>query len=192
VITSGIAESSYRPRAWTNASASWSIPFDAAVTAATAAAVLSRSAPAAASPTTTSAEPLLSYELDRLFRSERRPADADMTYARAEAGRILLASARDLTADDRAYLARLTAARTGLAPANAERRVDEVVGKAKQAIRKARANSVIIGFMTAAALLAGAAAAWFAACFGGRHRDATTAPSVTWPLWPPRRATTLP
>ena len=34
------------------------------------------------------AEPILSYELDRLFRAPRRPADIDMTPERAEAGRI--------------------------------------------------------------------------------------------------------
>ncbi len=46
----------------------------------------------------------------------------------------------------------------------------------------------MLGFMTAAALLLGAAAAWYAACLGGRHRDEDIAPSWMWP----RRATTLP
>jgi hypothetical protein len=161
----------------------------ALITAATAASVLSSAAPAAGSPMTTTAEPLLSYEIDRLFRSERRPAEGDMTHARAEAGRILLASARDRKADDLSYLARLTAARTGLAPADAERRVNEVADRAQHAVSKARRSGVILGFMTAAALLLGAAAAWFAACLGGRHRDSETAPSLTWPLWPSRRAT---
>jgi hypothetical protein len=159
----------------------------ALITAMTAGAVLSRAAPAAASPTTTSAEPLLSYEIDRLFRSDRRP-EGDMSLARAEAGRILLTTGRDLTADDRAYLIRLTAARTGLSPADAERRVGEVLDRSRQAIRKARQSSVMLGFLSAAALLLGAAAAWFAASLGGRHRDSDIAPA--W-MWPPR-ATTLP
>ena len=161
----------------------------ALIVAGSAAGVLSRAAPAAASPATTSAEPLLSYEIDRLFRSERRTADGDMTSARAEAGRILLAASRDLTADDRAYLIRLTAARTGLSPADAERRVGEVLDRSRQSIRNARRNTVILGFMTAAALLLGAAAAWFGAALGGRHRDGDIVPAWT---WPPRRATTLP
>jgi hypothetical protein len=38
---------------------------------------------------------------------------------------------------------------------------------------------VIVAFMTAAALVLGAAAAWFAACLGGRHRD-EAAPSLMW------------
>jgi len=161
----------------------------ALIVAGSAAGVLSRAAPAAASPATTSAEPLLSYEIDRLFRSERRTADGDMTSARAEAGRILLAASRDLTADDRAYLIRLTAARTGLSPADAERRVGEVLDRSRQSIRNARRNTVILGFMTAAALLLGAAAAWFGAALGGRHRDGDIVPAWT---WPPHRATTLP
>jgi hypothetical protein len=168
------------------------VMISALVTAATAGAVLSRAAPAAASPSTTSAEPLLSYELDRLFRSDRRAADDDLTYARAEAGRLLLAASRDITPDDRAYLVRLTAARTGLAPADADRRVNEVIERSRLAVAKVRRGSVILGFMTAAALLLGAAAAWFAACFGGRHRDGEKAPSAMWPLWPPGSARSLP
>jgi hypothetical protein len=163
--------------------------------AVTAASVLARAAPAAGSPTATAAEPLLSYEIDRLFRSDRR-VEGDMSLARAEAGRILLAGARDLTADDRAYLVRLTSARTGLSPGDAERRVGEVLDRSRQAIRKARQSNVMLGFMTAAALLLGAAAAWSAACLGGSHRDNDVAPSWTWPprraTIPPRRATTLP
>jgi hypothetical protein len=52
------------------------------------------------------AEPLLSYELDRLYRSARRPPNVDLSSDRAEAGRILLtASGHDgMSADDRAYL----------------------------------------------------------------------------------------
>jgi len=74
---------------------------------------------------------------------------------------------RDMTPDDRAYLSRLVAARTGLAQLDADRRVGEVVVEARQAARRARATSVIIGFVTAASLAIGAAAAWFAAGIGG-------------------------
>jgi hypothetical protein len=161
----------------------------ALIAAATAASLLSRAAPAAASPGTTSAEPLLSYEIDRLFRSDRR-IEGDMTLARAEAGRILLAASRDAKADDLNYLSRVVAARTGVAQGDAERRVRETVDRAREAIRKARQSSVMLGFLTAAALLLGAAAAWFAAGLGGGHRDRDIAPS--W-YWPPRRSgATLP
>jgi hypothetical protein len=71
----------------------------------------------------------------RLFRSDRPPA-ADMTYTRAEAGRILLtaSSHRGLQDDDRGYLVRLVTARTGLAQPEAERR-----GPRQQEDRSSRA-----------------------------------------------------
>jgi len=129
----------------------------------------------------------LTYELDRLFRAERRP-DAVDPEARAEAGRILMTGAgrRDIAPEDRSYLARLVAARTGLAPADADRRVGQIIDETRRAARRARATSIVIGFMTAASLVAGAAAAWFAAEFGGRHRDRAIAPPLRW-SW--RRAT---
>ncbi len=117
-------------------------------------------------------ENIIAYDLDKLFRGERRPA-GDMGYVRAEAGRILLttASHTGMTGDDRAYLVRLVATTTGLAPADADRRVTEVAGEAKSDIDRARRSAVLLGFMTGAAALLGAVMAWFAACAGGRHRD---------------------
>jgi hypothetical protein len=46
--------------------------------------------------------------------------------------------------EDRAYLVRLTAAHTGLAPPDAERRVDEVAARAKENITRARRSAVIL------------------------------------------------
>ena len=45
--------------------------------------------------------------------------------------------------------------------------------------RKARRSAVVVGFMTAAGLLLGAAVAWFAAVAGGSHRDGTPL-SLNW------------
>ena len=53
----------------------------------------------------------------------------------------------------------------------ADRRVMEVSGQAKTDIDRARHTGVLLGFMIGAAALVGAAAAWFAACAGGRHRE---------------------
>jgi hypothetical protein len=64
--------------------------------------------------------------------------------------------------------------------AEAERRVDDVVARAKESINRARRSVVILAFMTGAAALIGAAAAWFAACAGGRHRDGRDAPHFLW------------
>jgi hypothetical protein len=121
----------------------------------------------------------LAYELDRLFRSERRPDTVDPD-ARAEAGRILMTGLgrRDIASDDRTYLTRVVSARTGLNANDAGQRVSQVVAEARQANRQARASAIIIGFMTAASLTAGAAAAWFAAEIGGRHRDQSINPPL--------------
>ena len=133
----------------------------------------------ALAPSAATAEPLLAFELDRLFRADRRPTDAVEPDIRAQAARIITTSFghADMAADDRAYLVRMVMTRTGLAQPDAERRVTEVIAQARRAIRHARANAVILAFMAAASLLAGAAVAWYAAGFGGRHRDGEAIPA---------------
>lgn len=146
------------------------------------------SAGAAGPATSVAGENIIAFDLDRLFRAERRPEGGDLTYARAEAARILLtaSSHSGVAADDRAYLVRLVAARTGLQGADAERRVDTVIASAREDIARARKSAVILAFMAGSAALLGAAAAWFAACLGGRHRDAPSAPSMMWSMKGPR------
>jgi hypothetical protein len=148
------------------------------VIAASVVGVASKAVEPAASPNATAGEPLIAYELDHLFRAERRPPEADLTYSRAEAGRILLAATgrQGISADDRAYLVRLVANKTGIAPSEAEKRVDTAITGATTAVQKARRSAVILGFSTAASLLLGAAPAWYAATAGGRHRDDATRP----------------
>ena len=126
----------------------------------------------AGSATSVAGENIIAFDLDRLFRGERRPA-TDMTYIRSEAARILLttSSHTGMSGDDRNYLVRLVAGTTGLSPADADRRVTEVAGQAKANIDRARHTGVLLGFMIGAAALVGAGAAWFAACAGGRQRD---------------------
>jgi hypothetical protein len=123
-------------------------------------------------------ENLIAYDLDQLFRADRRPQNVDLAYVRSEASRILLTTAghAGITPDDRAYLIRLTAANTGLQPPEAERRVDVAIVQARDNIRKARRAGVILAFMAGAAALPGAAVAWFAACTGGQHRDGKVIP----------------
>ncbi|MGT2435433.1 hypothetical protein ACU4GH_05630 [Bradyrhizobium betae] len=142
------------------------------------AATLSRTPTGATSARTSAAEPLLSYELDRLYRAGRRAPTVDLSAERAEAGRILLTtSSHDgLSADDRTYLIQQVAGTTGLAPAEAERRVDTVIANAKTAIARSRRSTIILAFSVATAILLGAIAAWAAACAGGRHRDGEPLP----------------
>jgi hypothetical protein len=143
------------------------------------AATLSRSTVAVGSIRTSAAEPLLSYELDRLYRAGRRAPNIDLTSERAEAGRILLtaSSHNGMSVDDRAYLIQQVAGATGLAGPDAERRVDSVIVNAKTAIARSRRSTVILAFSVATALLLGAVAAWAAACAGGRHRDGAPLPN---------------
>jgi len=90
------------------------------------AATVSRTSPARSASQATAAEPLLSYELDRLFRAARRAPNVDLSAERAEAGRILLttSSHSGVSSDDRTYLIQQVGALTGLSPADSERRVD--------------------------------------------------------------------
>ncbi|MEA2883618.1 MAG: hypothetical protein QOH32_2874 [Bradyrhizobium sp.] len=136
-----------------------------------------RPSPATAS-NSSAAEPILSYELDRLFRSARRPPNVDLRADRAEAGRILLTSSGHdgVSTDDRAYLIQLVASTTGLSAADAERRVDNGIANARTALNRSRRSTVILAFSLATALLLGAVAAWAAACAGGRHRDGAPLP----------------
>jgi hypothetical protein len=140
------------------------------------AAAVSRSSPSSAN--TSAAEPVLSYELDRLYRAPRRPANVELSSERAEAGRILLTASghEGVSAEDRTYLIQQVAAVTGLAPADAERRVDSVISNAKTALTRSRRSTIILAFSLGASLLLGAAAAWAAACAGGRHRDGAPLP----------------
>lgn len=128
---------------------------------------------------TAGAPGFLAYELDRLFRSERRlePVALDV---RAEASRILMKGIgrQELPSEDRAHLNRLVVGATGLAAPDAERRVIQVLTEARNAASQARRTAVILGFAAAAALAAAAAAAWFAAGEGGKHRDAEFAPPL--------------
>jgi hypothetical protein len=125
----------------------------------------------------------MEYAVDTLFRSENPQGPESATDSGAEAARILAVSAAQgsLSADDKAHLARLVQARTGLAQPEAEQRIDRVLAtiqsaadKAKAVADKARRATIITAFVTAASLVVSAAAAWWAAGMGGRHRDEGT------------------
>jgi hypothetical protein len=143
--------------------------------------------------TSVAGENIIAFDLDRLFRGERRLPEGNLEQHRAEAARVLLTSSshRGVLAEDRTYLIRLVAALTGLAPPDAERRVDTVIAQARDNISRARRAAVILAFMAGAAALLGAAAAWFAAGVGGRHRD-ETAPPLRWTILGPRVVTRPP
>lgn len=135
---------------------------------------------AASPPRDTAGAPaFLAYEIDRLFRSERRPEPATPE-VRAEAGRLIMKGLgrTELPGEDRIQLVRLTAAVSGMAPPDADRRVTQVLTDARNAASQARRVAVVLGFCLAAGLAAAAAAAWIAAGIGGKHRDEEFAPPM--------------
>jgi hypothetical protein len=120
------------------------------------------------------------YLLDMLFRPVQPNPQGNTAEAKAEAGRILAAGATgDISQPDHDYLAQLVSSRTGLAPADAGKRVDEVITQEKQAVDRAKqaadaARKAAAGFSiyTAASMLIGAFIACVAGAIGGRQRDA--------------------
>ena len=101
------------------------------------------------------------------------PNPAAAADLRDEATRILASSvsAGQLSVADRTYLAQVVAHRAGVAPADAEKRVDIAYADAGRAIDQACKSVVLVGLVTTTALLFGLAATWYAAQRGGHHRD---------------------
>ncbi|MGO6671835.1 hypothetical protein [Rhizobium leguminosarum] len=136
----------------------------------------------AASSTASAADLPTAYFTDALLRPEqaRAGATSDDTAATAEVSRILLngAAAGQIPDDDKAYLATIVSARTGLSEADARTRVDTVLKriddakvaaqKAADEARKAASTTALLGALS---LLIGAFIASAAAAFGGSQRD---------------------
>ncbi|MDV4177755.1 hypothetical protein R1521_04430 [Rhizobium brockwellii] len=136
----------------------------------------------AVSSTASAADLPTAYFTDALLRPEqaRAGATSDDTAATAEVSRILLngAAAGQIPDDDKAYLATIVSARTGLSEADARTRVDTVLKriddakvaaqKAADEARKAAATTALLGALS---LLIGAFIAAAAAAFGGSQRD---------------------
>lgn len=148
-------------------------------TAATAAGTAGASAAASASG---APDLSTSYFTDALLRPERVSADArgDDAAATAQISRILLqgAATGSVPDGDKAYIANIVAARTGLSEADARNRVDTVLKQvddakttAKDATDKARKAAATTALIGAISLLIGAFISATAAALGGRQRD---------------------
>ena len=118
----------------------------------------------------------INIAVDSMLRSPKAANDARSEEVRGEVTRLLssYSGKTPLVGADRTYLVELVATRTGLPQAQAEARVDTAVVQMADSINRARKVSVIAGFMAAASLLLGAAAAWWGASVGGKHRDEGT------------------
>jgi hypothetical protein len=104
------------------------------------------------------------------------PTGTNAGPSRAEVLRLWTASFRDnqdLSAADKAYVAQVVAARTGLSQADAEKRVNDVITEAKTAADETRKSAAKLSFWLTAAMLFGAFAASLAAVEGGSLRDGT-------------------
>src|SRR5436305_5965839 len=111
------------------------------------------------------------YLTDSLFRADHVVTVAPDT--RDEAGRILsMALANNgLSDSDKSYLAQIVATTTGLAPADASKRVENVMSETKRQADEARKAGSLLSFMTGLSLLIGAFIAGAAAALGGLQRD---------------------
>lgn len=120
----------------------------------------------------------LATALDNIMRTGgQQPVT---TEERNEASRIFVAALTNgrIEQADRDYLAERLAVRANVSPQDAQKRIDDVFARltqaketAKQAAERARKIAVLSAFLTAAALLVGAAAAAWGAGLGGEHRD---------------------
>ncbi|TCR65681.1 hypothetical protein [Bosea sp. BK604] len=120
----------------------------------------------------------LATALDSVMRSNgQQPPTAE---ERDEASRIFVNALSNgrIEQGDRDYLASRLSARSNISAEDAQKRIDEAYSRlnqaketAKAAAEKARKIAVLSAFLTAAALLVGAAASVWAAGLGGEHRD---------------------
>ena len=118
----------------------------------------------------------MDYYTDKLMRSDAvagtTAISADTQY-NAQIGRILATNiaARTFDETDKAYVVREISSRTGMAEADAQKRLDDTVATLKAQAETARRYAVLFAFLTAASLLVSGLAAWWAATTGGKHRD---------------------
>ncbi len=119
-----------------------------------------------------------------MLRTDKPDAAGASGDLRQETMRILANSIKNgsLAADDRAYLAKRIAARTGLDQAAAEKRVDDVYARgaaaaakakatAKEAADTARKAAAATALWLTVAMLIGAFVASWCATLGGKLRD---------------------
>jgi hypothetical protein len=113
------------------------------------------------------------YDVDALFRTTSSDANSRSTDGWGEATRILAngLSTGGVPDADRTYLASLIAARAGISQADAQKRVDEVVARARQNAETARKAAATTSLLTALAMMIGAFVACAAAALGGHERD---------------------
>lgn len=132
-------------------------------------------AQAGASAVGQSSAPMAGY-VDQLLRPSpsTTATPGDSNDAREELTRLLSSSfstTRDVSSDDKAYVAQVVSQKTGLNQADAQKRVDGVIAKAKANLDAARKAAAQLAFWIVASLLIGAFSASLAATEAGTFRD---------------------
>jgi hypothetical protein len=116
--------------------------------------------------------------VDTLLRPDNPSSQAQQNSSdtRAEMVRLFTSSFRngqDLSVGDRAYVAKVVAARTGLSQQDAEKRVNDVATQVKTDLDKARKAAMQAAIWLTLSLFIGAFCAALAATEGGGLRDGT-------------------
>jgi len=122
------------------------------------------------------------YTVDRLLRptnARQAPSGQGQTdeATRTEVGRILAnaLTTGDMPQADRDYVSQLVAARAGIPPEEAQRRITDIYNQAKQTALdtadKARKATAVAGFWIVFITFIAGLAAWWAGTVGGSHRD---------------------
>ncbi|MGA3089596.1 MAG: hypothetical protein ABSD75_13350 [Terriglobales bacterium] len=116
------------------------------------------------------------YFVDTLLRGNGPAADKTDASDRAEVSRTF---AHDLQQGampdgDRAYLAELVSARTGLNPSDSDKRVTAVFSEIQESAARARKTLAHLSLWLFVALLSGAFSASYAGTIGGKQRDHMT------------------
>jgi hypothetical protein len=118
--------------------------------------------------------------VDRLLRADATAINGAPVQAvsdgnaRAELGRLLggaFHDGKDLKPEDRTYITKVVARRTGLSESGAQKRVDDVITDAKADLDAARKATLQLALWLAASLFLGAFASSIAAAEGGAVRD---------------------
>jgi hypothetical protein len=153
--------------------------FGAMVLASPASSLIGGAASGATTAATNSAQssPMDGY-VDTLFRSDNPSAQGQQNFSdgHSEMVRLFTTSFReggDLDPSDRAYVAKVVSARTGLSQAEAEKRVTDVSNQVKADLDSARKTAMQLAIWLTLSLFIGAFSAAAAAMEGGGIRDGT-------------------
>ena len=112
------------------------------------------------------------YNVDKMLRSDvAAPSNTISDNGQVSRALTQAALAKTVSDADKIYLIQQIETRSGLSPADSEKRLSETITTLRTQAESTRKYGIIIAFLTAASLLISAVAAWWAAISGGKHRD---------------------